>query len=45
MTTIYLPKEIFFELDDGMRVSGKSWGEESGFPILCIHGWLDNSSS
>ncbi len=30
---------------DGHRWQGRQWGDSEGFPILALHGWLDNSGS
>lgn len=38
------PQEREFHLN-GFRYAGQCWGQEGDFPILAIHGWLDNSAS
>jgi pimeloyl-ACP methyl ester carboxylesterase len=29
----------------GLRMSAKTWGYQGDFPVLAIHGWLDNAAS
>ena len=29
----------------GLELSGLAWGDPSGLPLLCLHGWLDNAAS
>lgn len=24
------------------EIRGKVWGPDHGYPVLCLHGWLDN---
>ena len=28
-----------------LKLLGKRWGNPEGKPVLCLHGWLDNSCS
>jgi len=30
---------------DGLNYAGLEWGDPDGYPILCLHGWLDNALS
>ena len=30
---------------DGLNYAGLEWGDSEGYPILCLHGWLDNALS
>ena len=30
---------------DGLRYSGLEWGNPEGYPIIALHGWLDNALS
>lgn len=30
---------------DGLNYAGLEWGDPEGYPILCLHGWLDNALS
>ena len=27
------------------HIAGKTWGNPQGIPVICLHGWLDNSCS
>ena len=43
MTTVK-PKPLEWQLD-GLTISGLSWGDPKGKPLLALHGWLDNAAS
>lgn len=30
---------------NGLRLEGLCWGDATGRPLLCLHGWLDNAAS
>ena len=30
---------------DGLRYAGLEWGNPDGYPIIALHGWLDNALS
>lgn len=38
------PQERLWQVN-GLDIRGLSWGHESGTPLLCLHGWLDNATS
>jgi len=38
-------REFEFQSVDGIFIRGKSWGAETGKPILALHGWMDNAAS
>lgn len=37
-------KEVQFPVSWG-HIAGKEYGDPRGHPVLCVHGWLDNSGS
>jgi pimeloyl-ACP methyl ester carboxylesterase len=37
-------RELHWEIN-GLKISGLSWGDPDGLPLLMLHGWLDNAAS
>ncbi|KAL2915832.1 Serine hydrolase-like protein 2 [Polyrhizophydium stewartii] len=37
--------ELEFRTPAGLRIAGRHWGFSDGFPLLALHGWLDNCAT
>ncbi|KTD47407.1 lipase A [Legionella quinlivanii] len=35
---------LYFDIP-GFQIAGRTWGDKSLPPLLCLHGWLDNANS
>ncbi|KAJ8327236.1 hypothetical protein BDV3_000346 [Batrachochytrium dendrobatidis] len=41
----YHGEDLKIHLCSGLRICGKHWGYKNGFPVLALHGWLDNCAT
>jgi len=37
-------REISFQVGD-LTIAAQEWGNPGDFPVIALHGWLDNSAS
>ncbi|KAH6566801.1 hypothetical protein BASA82_000920 [Batrachochytrium salamandrivorans] len=41
----YTGNEVQFRTPSGLCIAGRHWGYKNGFPLLALHGWLDNCAT